>query len=215
MQLFSLLWGVWDSPSSSSFISVLEYTHLSTSARPTYQIIFSCNHSSLQYQSRSVGLLSLVLSLSLTPVCFSFPLCSAAISLSCAFSMTYHNYRATFQLSIFQLLFHFFFWYRQWCKRYKCFSLLLAEVSVSCLWRKVWLNRLVVHWAKSCDYSWAFCPAKNFHNASLRHFNVENKLFLRQTQHHSYVYVMVLKKRIPWMHFDWTASTKCISVMDC
>ncbi len=82
-------------------------------------------------------------SLSLTPVCFSFPQCSAAISLSCAFSMTYHNYRATFPFSIFQLLFLFFFWYRQWCKRYKCFSLLLAEVSVSCLWRKVWLNRLL------------------------------------------------------------------------
>ncbi len=214
MQIFSLLWGVWDSPSSSSFISVLEYTHLSTSARPTYQIIFSCNHSSLQYQSRSVGLLSLVLSLSHSSLLLIPSVFCCNLTLMCFFYdiSQLQSYFSTYNLSI---AFSFFFWYRQWCKRYKCFSLLLAEVSVSCLWRKVWLNRLVVHWAKSCDYSWAFCPAKNVHNASLRHFIVENKLFLRQTQHYSYVYVMVLKKRIPWMHFDWTASTKCISVMDC
>ncbi len=214
MQIFSLLWGVWETAprhhlSSQSLSILISPLLLVQHTRSSFPAI--THHYSTRVEAWDSSP-SFFLSLSLQ---------FASHSLS-VLLQSHSHVLFLWHITTTELLFHLqsfncffiFFWYRQWCKRYKCFSLLLAEVSVSCLWRKVWLNRLLSTELNPVITVGLFALLK-IHNASLRHFIVENKLFLRQSQHYSYVYVMVLKKRIPWMHFDWTASTKCISVMDC
>lgn len=112
-------------------------------------------------------------------VCFSFPQCSAAISLPCAFSMTYHDYRPTFPLSIFQLLFLSFSRTgsdargtsvsvcqdNQRLLRYSCNP---------CLEEQGELNPVIA--------VGLFCPAKNVHKASLKDFLLEINSFCNKRQ---------------------------------